>query len=110
DHLLRARVDLREIVREVHPEVCFRELTGSPIPHSKRKQAGRHSRREALRAHFPDMDRLLGEGRRQGLPEEDILDAAVACWSALRLAEGAGRSLVVPVPRDSFGLPMTIWV
>ena len=44
--------------------------------------------------------------------DEDVvvLDAAVACWSALRLVEGKGRSLTYPIPRDSFGLPMTIWV
>ena len=64
---------------------------------------------EALRACFPDMDDLVEQGRRQGLPKEDVIDAAIACWSALRLADGKGRSLVEPVPRDSFGLPMTIW-
>ena len=42
--------------------------------------------------------------------EDLALDAAVACWSALRLVEGKGRSLTYPIPRDSFGLPMTIWV
>jgi predicted RNase H-like nuclease len=109
DHLLRARRDLLDIVREVHPEVCFLEMTGAPMPYSKRKQVGWHSRREALRACFPDMDDLVEQGRRQGLPKEDVIDAATACWSALRLADGKGRSLVEPVPRDSFGLPMTIW-
>ena len=110
DHLLRTRPDLRDIVREVHPEICFVEMTGSPMPHSKRKRTGRDARRETLRARFTDIDALIEQGRRQGLPEQDVLDAAVACWSALRLADGKGRSLIEPIPRDSFGLPMTIWV
>jgi predicted RNase H-like nuclease len=49
-------------------------------------------------------------GRDQGLPMEDILDATVACWSAIRLAGGYGRSLPDAVPRDITGLPMAIWV
>ncbi len=53
---------------------------------------------------------IVNDGRKEGLPLEDILDATVACWSALRLAEGKGRSLIEPVPRDTAGLPMTIWV
>ena len=56
------------------------------------------------------MDELLEQGRRLGLPEVDVLDAAVACWSARRLADGKGRSLFEPVPLDSCELPMTIWV
>ena len=110
DLLMRARLDLRDIVREVHPEVSFCEMTGSPMPISKRRRPGRHTRREALRACFQDMDALLEQGRRLGLPEVDVLDAAVACWSARRLADGKGRSLIEPVPPDSCGLPMTIWV
>jgi predicted RNase H-like nuclease len=110
DHLLRTQTGVRKIVREVHPEICFFEMTGSPMRHSKRKQTGRDDRKQALRERFHDTDALLEQGRRRGLPEGDVLDAAVACWSALRQAEGKGRSLIAPIPRDSCGLPMTIWV
>ncbi len=110
DRLLRTRIELRDIVREVHPEICFFEMTGSPMPHSKRNRIGRDDRKQALRAHFQDTDALLDQGRSMRLPEADVLDAAVACWSALRLGVGKGRSLIEPIPRDSCGLPMTIWV
>jgi predicted RNase H-like nuclease len=109
DHLQRCPA-LREIVREVHPEVCFRELADRPMNFSKKKRKGREERLQELRRCFHDLDDILTKGRKEGLASEDILDAAVACWSALRLADGKGRSLIEPVPRDSAGLPMTIWV
>lgn len=110
DKLLRSNFNLRSIVREVHPEVCFRELVGAPMAHSKRKRAGREERRTALRGVFPDFDALEVSGRAQNIPVEDILDAAVACWSAQRLARGQGRSLAETIPIDSAGLAMAIWV
>ena len=55
-------------------------------------------------------DIFLTTARLAGLPLEDIMDATVVCWSALLLAEGKARSLVEPVPDDTTGLPMTIWV
>jgi predicted RNase H-like nuclease len=111
DDLLRTRPTLRDVVREVHPEVSFCELAGRPMDHSKGKREGRDERRRALLQSFPDLDELVKRGRNaEGLAPEDIMDAVVACWSALRLADGTGRSLIAPVPHDSAGLPMTIWV
>ena len=99
DCLLRSRPELRDIVREVHPELCFCELEGRPMDHPKRKRQGREDRKQALRRFFPDLDAMIKAGQEEEhLPIEDILDAAVACWSALRLAEGRGRSLIEPVP------------
>jgi predicted RNase H-like nuclease len=110
DDLLQARPELRDIIREVHPEVCFCELAGRPMSYPKRKHEGQNERLHALRHSFRDMDVMLKAGRDRGLRLDDILDAKVACWSADRLAVGKGRSLMEPVPRDSTGLPMTIWV
>ena len=110
DEFLRARPELYEVVREVHPEVCFCELAGRPMVYSKKRQPGRKERVQALSLPFSDIDVIVNDGRKEGLPLEDILDATVACWSALRLAEGKGRSLIEPVPHDTAGLPMTIWV
>ena len=110
DELLRFRPELRDVVHEVHPELSFRELEGRPMDLSKRKRQGREDRKRALRRCFPDVDAILKAGQEEHLPIEDILDATVACWSALRLAEGRGRSLLEPVPRNSMALPMTIWV
>jgi predicted RNase H-like nuclease len=110
DDLLQQRHQLRGLVREVHPEVCFSELTGAPMAHRKGSRLGREERRDALTGVFPDLHAIEATGRAQGIPVEDILDAAIACWSASRLAGGKGRSLLDPVPADSTGLPMTIWV
>jgi len=50
DEFLRARPELHEVVREVHPEVCFCELAGRPMVYSKKRQPGRKERVQALRA------------------------------------------------------------
>jgi predicted RNase H-like nuclease len=36
DGFLRTRPELRDVVREVNPEVCFRELVGHPMIYPKR--------------------------------------------------------------------------
>jgi predicted RNase H-like nuclease len=71
---------------------------------------GREERRRALARSFPKLRVIEKIGGEQALPIEDILDATVACWSALRLAVGRGRSLPNAVPLDITGLPMLIWV
>jgi predicted RNase H-like nuclease len=110
DGLLQVRPALRDVVREVHPEVCFLELVGRPMTHRKSSSQGREERRRALRVCFPDLHLIENAGREQGLPIEDVLDATVACWSALRLAAGKARSLPSDIPLDRTGLPMAIWV
>lgn len=110
DDLLRSRPELREIVLEVHPEVSFCELAGSPMFHRKSTALGREQRKQALIRCFPELPAIETRGRSQGLPAEDILDATIACWSALRLVRGRGRSLPAVVPIDTHGLPMAIWV
>ena len=78
--------------------------------YAKSKQLGRDARERALRGCFPNFGRDHSARKEKRLPVEDVLDAAVACWSALRLAAGKGRSLIKPIPQDSTGLQMTIWV
>ncbi len=107
DELLQTRLGLREVVREVHPEVCFSELVGNP---HKASILGREERKRALMRPFPEWQVIENTGRDHGLPIEDILDATVACWSALRLIEGRGHSLLDAVLLDATGLRMAIWV
>lgn len=109
DELLQTRHELREVVREVHPEVCFSELVGMPMTHHKASLLGREERQRALARPFPELHLIEEAGRDQGLPIEDILDATVACWSALRLVGCKGRCLPDVVPVDTTGLPMAIW-
>ena len=105
DELLQRRSDLRTVVREVHPEVCFYEMTGSCMFYKKRGRLDSKSGAEFLGRDFPEMPKLLKEGRALGLPAVDILDASAACWSALRLANGKGRSLPRDMPRILQGCP-----
>ena len=112
DDLLQIRQDLRSVVREVHPEVSFTKLAGDPMCYSKRRSQGQAERRQALTKKFPDMpaiEAIEKSGRAQGLPTEDILDAIIACWSALRLARGEASSLPDNCKSDATGLPMAIW-
>lgn len=110
DELLQRHVELREVVREIHPEVCFSELAGNPMTSRKASKWGREERRRALMQPFPELHAIEEAGRGQGLPIEDILDATVACWSALRLIDGRGYSLPDAVSLDATGLRMAIWV
>jgi predicted RNase H-like nuclease len=110
DELLQTHHELRQVVREVHPEVCFSELVGVPMTHRKASILGREERQRALARSFPELHLIEKSGRDQGIPIEDILDATVSCWSALRLAGGNGRNLPDIVPFDVTGLPMAIWV
>jgi predicted RNase H-like nuclease len=102
---------LRFAVREVHPELCFRELAGGkPMSHHKSSGPGKYERRKVLTNEFPELNLIEKTGREQRLAIEDILDATVACWSALRLSVGKGRRLPEIGGPDSTGLPMAIWV
>jgi predicted RNase H-like nuclease len=109
DDLLRERPELRDLIREIHPELCFYELAAMPMRHSKSSPAGRDERRAILGQVFLDLELIEKNGGAQGLQIEDIFDAAAACWSARRLATGQGRSLPEVIPFDSTGLPMAIW-
>lgn len=77
-------------VIEVHPELSFRHLTGAPMQHRKKTWAGMNDRRAALTAagiHLPGD--LGAAGVYAGV--DDVLDAAVAAWSALRVLHGNGE-------------------
>ena len=103
DELLQTRHDLRSLLREVHPELCFCELVGRPMSYRKGSSAGRQERRLALKSIFADLDAIETSGVDQAIPIEDIFDAAIACWSAARLANGHARSLPAEVPLAGTG-------
>jgi predicted RNase H-like nuclease len=84
-------------VFEVHPEVSFRHLAGRELER-KRTATGVAQRREALAAagvEVPDLP----------YPVEDVLDAAVAAWSADRF----GRGAALPLPRGHGARIGAIW-
>lgn len=83
-------------VFEVHPEVSFWRLNGrKPMAHRKSRIAGREERRALLLPEFPDLDRHIGY-RPSGVAVDDLLDAAVAAWSAMRLWQNRAESVCAP--------------
>lgn len=96
--------DLQARVVEVHPEVSFALLAGTPLA-PKRTAAGRDQRRAAVQTWLPGVE-LPGWAR-----PDDALDALAAAWSARRWL--AGHAEVLPSadpPRDARGLRMEIVV
>ena len=103
----------RKLLREVHPEVCFRTLAGVPLAYSKKKPEGREERIRILRKWLPRepasscnpfVDELLGFNRKD-VGKDDILDALVAAITAREFCPEYYRTLPHP-PRDDVGLPM----
>ncbi|MGW2832677.1 DUF429 domain-containing protein [Streptomyces sp. NPDC001286] len=85
-------------LHEVHPELSFQTLAGGvPLTHSKKTWRGQHLRRSLLAEAGIVLPDALGEADR--VPADDVLDAAVAAWSAHRIARGtAGRVPEAPEP------------
>lgn len=100
----------QRLVYEIHPEVSFRRANdGSPVAEPKRGASGR-ARRLAIveELGFPT-DRFLTRPRPVGAKPDDILDAAIACWTA-SLIQGQGASSIPKAPPlSSRGLTMAIW-
>jgi predicted RNase H-like nuclease len=93
---------------EVHPEVCFWALAGRrPMAHRKKIPAGVDERVALLLTAFPDIERHLLH-RPSGVGKDDLLDAAVAAWTALRLHRGEARQVCEP-EHDGRGLAAGIW-
>jgi predicted RNase H-like nuclease len=96
-------------VWEVHPEISFAVANGAPLACSKHTWAGGEERRHILARQGLVLDGpLLPAGRHAG--PDDVLDAAIAAWSARRLAAGTGQSLPArPEERTPGGRLMAIW-
>jgi predicted RNase H-like nuclease len=93
---------------EVHPEVCFWALNQHrPMVHNKKTEAGRNERLNLLRTVFPDIQRHLVD-RPPGIGKDDLLDAAAAAWTALRLHKGDALNVCQP-ESDEQGLAVTIY-
>lgn len=114
DALLRARPELAGRVFEAHPEVGFWRLNGGramDLPKKIRGVAnpeGLAERRALLRGHGFDAA-FLTHRPAAGVGADDLLDAAVNCVIAERIARGTARPFPDPPGRDGHGLPVAIW-
>lgn len=82
-----------ERVVEVHPEVSFAELAQGSLSDSKHSWSGFHARVALLRSAGIALPLDLPRA-----PIADVLDAAVAAWSAGRYARRVARPLPEPAP------------
>lgn len=95
-------------VVEVHPEVSFACLAGVPLEASKSTWAGVAMRRRLLAGAGIVLAEDLGPAAgKAGV--DDVLDAAIAAWTALRVACGHARPVPDPPETFSDGLPCAIW-
>jgi len=74
-----------ERVREVHPEVSFAVLAGRPLAAAKRTWNGQRERLQLLAGAGIELPDALDAGL---VAADDVLDAAVAAWTAGRVARG----------------------
>ena len=109
DALLAARPQLRDRIREIHPEVSFWAWNGGvAIQASKKTEAGQRERLALVEAHFGagSMERVRAQLAPSRAPADDILDAFAALWTAERIACGTARTLPAEPTRDAVGLRM----
>lgn len=91
---------------EVHPEVSFRGLAGEVLPWPKASWNGLMLRRRLLSSvgiELPESSESLG---RAGA--DDVVDAAVAAWTARRIGQGQAQALPSP-PQVVDGRDVAIW-
>lgn len=80
-----------ERIWEVHPEVSFAEAHGGTLEWPKSTWNGISLRREILESEGIVLPADLGPGGAANVA--DVLDAAIAAWSAKRIAAGEKKSL-----------------
>ncbi len=79
----------------MHPDVSFAELAGAPLTVCKSTWAGAEYRRQLLADAGVLLAGDLGEaGRRVAV--DDVLDAAVAAWTARRVLDRPSPSTTEP--------------
>ena len=95
-------------VLEVHPELSFATMAGTPLAAGKKTWAGTQVRRALLARHgIPVPDDLGRPGELAAV--DDVLDAAAAAWTARRYAAGLARCLPEVPEQFSDGIPCAIW-
>lgn len=95
-------------VIEVHPEVSFATLAKEPLRHPKSTWAGSEERRHLLADAGIIVPPDIGVAGAMAGPD-DVLDAAVAVWTAMRYARGAAISYPPTPERFGDGHDAAIW-
>ena len=95
---------------EVHPEVSFRAANGALLRFSKKTKEGRQERLGILSRAFEGAATAAGleKVRLPGAHPDDILDAAIATWTALRVENRSAQRIPEHPMLDDRGLRMEI--
>ncbi len=86
--------------------MSFCELAGEPLAWSKKSWNGLLYRRRLLVEAGVAVPDVIAETA--GAVADDIVDAAVAAWSARRIAAGTARTIPDP-PEEHGGRQVAIW-
>lgn len=113
DAILRGDEQLKGVILESHPEVCFRGFLGRELQHSKKTAAGVGERLEALGELVDEpgallrrvTDDLASTPGADGVEVDDVLDA-LALGIAAHEAAGDPRTLPENPETDRARLPM----
>ncbi len=100
--------DARVPVIEVHPELSFATAAGRPLEHPKKTWAGLQERLSILASHGIQVPAELGAAGATAAVD-DVLDAAVACWTAGRHARGEAVPFPDPPERLPDGSRVAVW-
>jgi predicted RNase H-like nuclease len=102
---------LQNVIKEVHPEVCFWKMGGETAPSfSKRMSKGRDERLNLLcDIGFDGISDVFSDYPRSEVQLDDIIDAAAACWTATRIYKGDAVRFPAKPERDMSGLFMENW-
>lgn len=89
DELLREHPSARDVVREVHPELCFWALNNHhATAYRKKDRSGFNERLRLLSRAFPPTQEIVAAAlhrfKRKEVSRDDILDALVAAMTALQ--------------------------
>ncbi|MCE5253080.1 MAG: DUF429 domain-containing protein [Actinomycetia bacterium] len=101
----------QEVVREAHPELSFAAMNGGhALVERKIRAEGRRLRIELLRAAgFASLEELPSASAGKDVNVDDVLDAYVCCWTAMRIARGDAERIPENPTRDPRGLLMEMW-
>jgi predicted RNase H-like nuclease len=82
-------------------------MNGGFLTESKRTWNGHQQRRELLARRGVELSAGLGAAGQAGA--DDVLDAAAAAWTALRVANGTAECLPAAPETFSDGIACAIW-
>lgn len=108
DALVRSRPKCRIV--EAHPELGFARLAGKPVLAPKKTPEGRKKRLALLkREGFGLVAHWLDLLPRKLVQPDDVIDAAMVCLAALRVARGEAECFPAEPPVDRYGIEIAIW-